>query len=152
MDVVMDRILHLLLHTRSWCMILPLFLLFGSLIMVRRLLSSQSVDYFGYLCETDRKLTKERRSLFFFFFLLLMELLRQGTSSKPCGRVCLHSWSSDGRWLWAHGFLNLLCKYGSWLTSFIPSFMLFLSLYRPKCLICIIFLFSEEFLLMFLAK
>ena len=34
--------------------------------MVRRLLSSQRVDYFGYLCETDRKLTKERRSLFFF--------------------------------------------------------------------------------------
>ena len=49
-------------------MMLPLFLLFGSLIMVRRLLSSQRVDYFGYLCETDRKLTKERRSLFFFFF------------------------------------------------------------------------------------
>ena len=35
--------------------------------MVRRLLSSQNVDYFGYLCETDRKLTKERRRLFFFF-------------------------------------------------------------------------------------
>ena len=75
-------------------MMLPLFLLFGNLIMVRRLLSSQRVGYFGYLCETDRKLTKERRSLFF-FFLLLMELLRQGTSSKPCGTVYLHSWSSD---------------------------------------------------------
>ena len=48
-------------------MMLPLFLLFGNLIMVRRLLSSQRVGYFGYLCETDRKLTKERRSLFFFF-------------------------------------------------------------------------------------
>ena len=45
-------------------MMLPLFLLFGSLIMVRRLLSSQRVDYFGYLCETDRKLTKEMKSIF----------------------------------------------------------------------------------------
>lgn len=91
MDVVMDRILHLLLHTRSWCMILPLFLLFGSLIMVRRLLSSQSVDYFGYLCETDRKLTKERRSLFFFFSCFWWSFWGRALPANPVAEcACIH--------------------------------------------------------------
>lgn len=70
-----------------------------------------------------------------------MELLRQGTSIKPCGSVpaFMELWLAGDFGLMIS--LNLLCEYGSWLTSFIPSFMLFLSLYRPKSLICIIFLF-----------
>ena len=50
---------------------------------------AKGIDCFSDLWETDRKLTKEMKSI---FPLFLMELLRQSRSSKCC---VLLSWSSD---------------------------------------------------------
>ena len=80
-------------------------------------LRSKRVDYFDYLWETDRKSTKERRSL---FFLFLMELLRESYSKHWYNVSSIHG-VLIGRFLWAPGLLHLLCECGSWLTSFISS-------------------------------
>ena len=98
-------------------------------------LKSKRVDYFDYLWETDRKLTKERRSLF----------------------CCCFWWSSWGRVaantgimcpafmeFWLVGFFGLLAPASSvwvWLLAdFIYFFsVLLLSLYRSELLTYIIF-------------
>lgn len=129
------------MHTGGRSMML-LLLLYGGLTIwlnVRIVLSGQTVYCFDYLWGTDRKLTK-RLNAFLFFFLLLIELLRQGRSYKCCGRVCpafmeLRLAGDFG----LMGLPHLLGECGSWLTSFIASLMLSLSLDTPEFLTYIIF-------------
>lgn len=117
------------------CIMLWWLLLYGSLIMVRMLLKlGKGVDYFSLFMENsdDMKTHVIYDTLlslvnFFSFYLLLMGLLRQDRSSKYCGRVCPDFWSSDWQVTCrVRGLLHLLCGYGSWLISFIPSLMHFL--------------------------
>ena len=147
MDVSMARDLHLLLWRWGWgylhvnCIIaccrwthyvvgIPTV---WDLMMVSMMVSRQRrILFWLFIGKAGKKLSKEKSIL----PPLLMELLREGSFSKCCGRVCpvfMELWLAGD---WAPGLLLLLCECDSWLYSFIPSLISsFLYRHLSFCLI-----------------